>query len=351
MDISKLQAAFSKFSEEDLQVKDRNNRILIIDGLNLFIRAFAANPAMNHRGDHVGGLVGFLKSLFSLIQKFRPTRCILVFDGIEGSKRRREKFPAYKEGRKNKDSLNRYIEVDGVLDETEGIKNQFSRLEQYLHVLPMVTMSINYLEADDTIAYIVNQYLNKVKYGNITIVSSDKDFLQLVTDKVHVYSPVKKKLYDSEVVYKEFGFVPKNYLTYRVLTGDDSDNIPGVNGMGLKTLLKYFPEIAEQELNIDDIMEMSRQKIDSGSKMKIYEKIILSENQVNLNLELMQLTRAEVPSNKQTQIDRILDEPIYHLDKIKFKQMLYHDGLNDHFNYVDSRLYSTLTQLDINAEA
>ena len=74
-----------------------NDKILIVDGLNTFIRAFAVNPAINDDGAHIGGIVGFLKSLRYAIDILKPTRCIIVFDGKDGSKRRRKLYPEYKQ--------------------------------------------------------------------------------------------------------------------------------------------------------------------------------------------------------------------------------------------------------------
>ena len=77
-----------------------NSKILIVDGLNTYIRGFAANPSLNEDGIHVGGITGFLQSVGYAIRSFRPTRCIIVFDGKGGSSRRRKIYPEYKGNRK-----------------------------------------------------------------------------------------------------------------------------------------------------------------------------------------------------------------------------------------------------------
>lgn len=350
MDTTKLQQLFQQFRDEQKQVKDRNHRIMVVDGLNLFIRAFTGSPVMNHRGDHVGGLVGFMKTLFSLVQQFRPTRCVVVFDGIDGGKRRREKFPGYKSGRKNRDRLNRFVEVDGAIDEQESLKRQYHRLEQYLHVLPLTLICIDHIEADDAIAYITNQYFGNKEHGDIVIVSGDGDFLQLVSETVQVYSPTKRKLYDVNLVVKEFNITPRNFLTYRALTGDTSDSIPGVRGLGLKTMLKCFPEIKDRDIDVEGIIELSKVRIDEGNKMKVYTNVAESSDQILLNWELMQLDNVDIPGSKKQTITMMLDEGIYHLDKLKLKQMIYEDGLNNYFPYFDSWIQSTISQLDIYAE-
>jgi DNA polymerase-1 len=351
MGSERLQELFEQFKGSQYENRNRNNRIMIVDGLNLFVRAFTGSPLMNHRGDHVGGVVGFMKSLFSIIRKFGPTRCVLVFDGENSSHRRRVKFPAYKTGRKNRDRLNRYVEVDGILDEITSMKNQFVRLEQYIHLMPFTLVCIDYAEADDVIGYIVTKHYRSRDFDDILIVSSDKDFLQLVNDKVNVYSPTKKKLYTPTEVIGEYGISPKNYLTYRTLTGDPSDSIPGVRGMGLKTMLKCYPEMASVDVDIEDIFEITNQRISDGSKAKVYRNILDAKDQVILNRELMQLSDADIAGPSKTHIDMVMDELVYPMDKKRLSEMIYEDGINDHFLYFDSWLVSTLAQLSVYARS
>ena len=106
--------------------------------------------------------------------------------------------------------------------------------------------------------------------------STDKDFLQLVNDTTIVWSPTKKKIYNRKSVFEEYGIDAKNILVYRVLDGDKSDNIPGVYGCGIKTLIKRFPEITEQkEISVDDLFELTEQKIEeTKGKIKIYNDIL-----------------------------------------------------------------------------
>ena len=197
-----------------------DDHALIIDGLNTFIRAFSVNPSLNEDGSHVGGLVGFLKSIRFAINKFKPTRCIIVFDGKGGSKPRQKVYSGYKGGRKVRSRLNRVVDwTVNPQDESEAMKLQLSRLIEYLENLPLTILSIDNLEADDVMAYVSNTSL---KDSKVTIMSTDKDFYQLVDDRVRVYSPTKKKTYDVDMVYEEFGLYPQNLLTGRTIDGDRS---------------------------------------------------------------------------------------------------------------------------------
>ena len=216
--------------EEHKSVTHLNDRVLIIDGLNTFIRSFAVNPAINEDGLHIGGMMGFLKSIRYTCDILKPSRCIIVFDGKDGSKRRRKIYPEYKENRKVKQRLNRNVDWGTApQDEEESMKQQMGRLIEYLEQLPLTLISIDGIEADDTIAYISQQLLSE---SDIFIMSTDKDFLQLVDDRVKVWSPTKKKLYTKKVIQEEYGIPSRNIFTYRILDGDKSDNIIGVQGAG-----------------------------------------------------------------------------------------------------------------------
>ena len=220
-----------------------NDKVLIIDGLNTFIRSFSVNPAMNDDGVHIGGIAGFLKSIRYTLSVIKPTRCIIVFDGKDGSKRRRKIYPEYKAQRKIKKRLNRNVDWGTApADEQESMKLQMGRLVEYLEYLPLTLVSIDGVEADDVMAYISKQLLLKSK---IVLMSTDKDFLQLVDNRISVWSPTKKILYTPDKIKDEFGIPSKNLLTYRILDGDKSDNITGIQGAGLKTIIKYIPSIVE----------------------------------------------------------------------------------------------------------
>ena len=204
-----------------------DDKVLIIDGLNTFIRSFAVSPVTNDDGIHVGGITGFLMSIGYAIRTLQPTRVIICFDGKGGSQRRRKLFPDYKANRLVRTKLNRTNAFGDKDSESENMKMQLGRLIQYLDHLPIQILAPENIEADDAIAYISKQLLTKSK---IFIMSSDKDFIQLVDDRIAVWSPTKKKLYFVDDVREDYKLPAHNYLLYRTLTGDKSDNIPGIRG-------------------------------------------------------------------------------------------------------------------------
>ena len=300
---------------ESNQSRERNSRVMIIDGLNTFIRSWTVNPTMNEDGDHTGGVVGSLKSIGYQIREFNPTRCIVTFDGKGGSKSRKKVYEGYKAGRENrKFRVNRqYMEFLDEEEEQLSMRQQFVWLNDVLDYLPVQTMIYDGIEADDTIAYLTKHTQQDLD-GEVVIVSTDKDFLQLVSDKVSVFSPTKKKMYTRQVVFDEFGIWPENLLLYRTLDGDKSDNIPGIRGCGVKTLLKRFPELSEDRLiTHEEFFKMCEEK---QGKIKLYDDILKAKDQLLMNKRLMELDEPHIPTNQKL---KILER--FNVDDIEFKKI------------------------------
>ena len=318
--------------EEHKAVNHLNDRVLIIDGLNTFIRSFAVNPAINEDGLHIGGMMGFLKSIRYTCDILKPSRCIIVFDGKDGSKRRRKIYPEYKENRKVKQRLNRNVDWGTApQDEEESMKQQMGRLIEYLEQLPLTLISIDGIEADDTIAYISQQLLPK---SDIFIMSTDKDFLQLVDERVKVWSPTKKKLYTTNEVFEEYGIHSKNMLTYRILDGDKSDNIAGIKGAGLKSIKKFCPEISSEEnFDVRDLLKFAES---SNKKIKLLENIKNSSNLVKRNYLLMQLQNVDIPNHTKMKIQGAVNGDVPQLIKYKFQTMFLKDKLTNAIPNLDN---------------
>ena len=127
--------------EKTTKETHKNSRILLVDGLNTFIRSFAVNPSSNDDGIHIGGMTGFLQSIGYAIRNIRPTRVIICFDGKGGSQRRRKLFPDYKANRRVKTRLTRMSSYGNVNDEQIAMGQQIRRLTQYLEVLPVTVLA------------------------------------------------------------------------------------------------------------------------------------------------------------------------------------------------------------------
>ena len=298
-----------------------NNRVLIVDGLNLYLRAFAVNGALNDNGVPVGGLTGFLRSLAYAIREVNPTRVIIAYDGQGGSQRRRKIHPEYKANRKPGKRITRWDAFKNATEEKDAMKIQFSRLIEYLDFLPINVISIDKIEADDTIAYIAHTLLDE----DVTILSADQDFLQLVNERITVWSPTKKKFYTPRMVEADYGVPAHNFLMYKVLMGDKSDNIEGVKGLGPKKLPKIVPDILTQTtLDLDFILEHA-----SKGEEPMHKRIVESEDQLYLNKELMDLHNPPVSGELKLQIKRLIEAPINLLSRNDFIMMYSDDQLGN----------------------
>jgi 5'-3' exonuclease len=348
--MNRLQEMWTKFGDELGTPRGKDDHVLIIDGLNTFIRVFSAVPALNDDGMHVGGVIGFLKSVGANIRQFQATRCVVVFDGTGGSQRRRKLYPDYKSNRKNKTKMNRFDEFADLVDEQASMKAQFRRIVDYFDTLPITVISIDNIEADDVIAYITKQYYETAD-NKITIVSTDRDFIQLVNERTKVWSPVKKKLYTEEKIQEEFGILPKNYLLYRMLSGDASDNINGVAGIGLPTLLKRFPSLVSEPCTVDQLLENASKQIAEGTRVKIYNALCENRDLIERNYKLMQLNDVDIAATNKLRIGELMDSPVNKMNTKTFKRLFLEDKLYANIKDVDSWLRDTFKRLDIYAGA
>ena len=309
-----------------------NDKVLIIDGLNTFIRVFSVIPTTNDDGIHVGGIVGFLRSIGYTINMIRPTRVIIVFDGKGGSTHRRKLFPEYKAKRKTKYRVNRAYDFASPEDEKQNMIMQIQRVVEYLDNLPITVLSYDNVEADDVIGYLCRQVLTD---SEITVMSTDKDFLQLANGRIKVWSPTKKKMYDEQAVLDEFGISSHNLIWYRVLDGDKSDNIPGVKGLGLKTIQKKLPFLSENRIvNIDEVIT----------------ELPESKDVIELNYKLMQLSDVDISGSTKTKIIDRVNAPINRLIKYKFEKMFLEDKLFTALPNVTSWLATNFNELNLYAE-
>lgn len=305
--------------EDNLEPLHLNSRVLLIDSMNTFLRSFAMIPAINPQGNHIGGLVGFLKSLGYVIKLIRPTRVILVFDGQGNITNRRNTYADYKANREIKRITN-YKVFSTLEEESDSIATQMLRLLDYLKSLPVNISIIDKIEADDTIAY-----LSQKLKDDVIIYSADQDFLQLVNDRITVYSPIKKKFYKPNDVYEQYGMHPYNFITMKCLMGDKSDNLPGVKGLGPKKLMKYFPEIAgKKRFTLQEAYQKATDKVEEHG---IYGNVHLFKSQLEINYELMSLENIELLDKDKKELDKLIDSPPYNFNKKRFLEMYEKDLL------------------------
>jgi len=327
----------------------KDSKVLIVDGLNSFIRVFSAVPLVNDDGDHVGGYIGFLRSIAAVIRQFKPTRCIIVFDGKGGSARRKKMHSGYKEGRAMSTRFNRREDVgeQSLEAELESMRMQMGKLSEYLQCLPITLMSIDNIEADDTIAYLTAEVF-RPRQSEVIIMSDDKDFLQLVDAKTSVWRPVEKKFYTPKEVFDKFGIPSHNFIHYKVFMGDGSDNIKGINGIGIKTLQSKFPLLLEEKTaSLEDVLQYCADRKDEH---KVYKTVLDSKDTLQLNWNLMSLENLDISANFKMLILNMADQPIPKLDVYNFKKIFMRDKVYAVIPNVDSWLTNSFNTLSVFSE-
>lgn len=324
MDRKDLLKLLDNVQEDEKTILKDENRILIIDGLNLFLRNFAVLNYINTQGTHIGGLGGFLRSLGSLVKQIKPTAVYIIFDGVGSSLNRKGLIPEYKSNR-NINRINANI-FDHVSEENEAKADQIGRLIQYLQCLPVKVLSMDKVEADDIIAFLSKETTKNEK-TKAYIVSSDKDFLQVVDKNITFYAAMEKEFYTPETVKEKYNIHSYNFIIYKTLLGDGSDKIQGIKGLGPKKLQKMFPELYKDEkIELDDIFKICEAKY---KEHDIYARIILEFSRVKDNYKVMNLGNPILDSNEKDLIINYTKEPAYKLNIPTFIKLYNEDGLGN----------------------
>lgn len=302
-----------------------NDHILIIDAMNMLIRSFSLLKAMNPTGTHIGGLVGFLRSLGYVTRIFDPTRVVIVWDGKGGSGNRQNVNPEYKAQRATA-RITHWGLYDTREQEQEALIGQLFRTQDYLECLPLQQIVIEKLEADDIIAYLAKRASNAGK--KVTIVSSDKDFYQLIDKNIEVYAPVKKKTFTLENVKEEIGVLPQNYNIVKALLGDNSDNLAGVKGLGIKTVLSEWKSFTyDPNASLQDIWDHCETQMEQDKPKKIFAKIIHNWDKVMDNFHIMDLHNTQLDENEISIVEEVLSSPIPDLQTGAFLHLLDQDKI------------------------
>ena len=317
-------------------------RVLIVDALNMFFRAYIVDPSLSTNGQPIGGLKGFLKILQKQIRETKPDEVIIAWDGHGGSRRRKSVNKNYKEGRKPI-RLNRSIRNMTENEEMENKVWQQTRLFDYLNEMPIAQVMLPEVEADDVIAAVTN--LDYYKGWQKVIVSSDKDFLQLCDHETVLYRPIQKVVMNRNKVIEEYGIHPTNMALARAIVGDKSDNLEGIPGIGLKTVAKRFPFMAESKAcTIDDLVSLCENHEDS--KLKVYTSIVEGREVIEQNYGLMQLYVPSLSPQGKQKIKYSVEKSEKHFNQTEINVMMLQDGMGV---WDWSTLFTTMKRIAANA--
>jgi 5'-3' exonuclease len=287
-------------------------KVLLVDGnWNLKRNFMKLSEMFSLKGEHCGGSFGFIDSLRSVVNYVFPDRVVVMWDGEASGKLRKEIYPSYKANRDKSWLHSSQYMSDNVYKHEEqrkySILNQKIKVKNYLEELFIRQLEVDLIEADDLIAgYVQNLDENE----QVVIFSSDQDFYQLINENVSVLRPSDKKLITIYNFKELFGYDIKNALLLKCFEGDDSDNITGIEGIGLKTILKFFPKFVDEEYDIDRVISESVE-LYKTKKLKTLEKIIGSRRIFERNKKLMNLKEPFLPEESLSEIEELKNCIIY----------------------------------------
>lgn len=314
-----------------------NDKVLIIDAMNLFTRHYVAHPAMNSNGEQIGGVIGFLYELCRHLEDVNPQSAFIVWES-GGSQKRRHLLKEYKQG-KRPAKLNRYY--DDIPDTIANRNFQISLLIELLDFTKCRQIYVPDCEADDVIAYLNNYAFRDMRK---IIVSSDRDFYQLLSKQTVIYSPTWKKYVNINTVIDKFGIHPNNFALAKAITGDKSDNIDGIKGVGFKFLEKAFPELkTEKDILLSDIIDQCNQKINENTKIQKYGKIIAGSSIIKRNIKIINLDTGFLINDQIKKIKHIIENKEINNNKLDFMRKLIKNGVN---NFNVDRFYLAMKQME-----
>ena len=272
----------------------KTDHFYLIDGSGYIFRAYYALPPLTRKSDGlpVGAVSGFCNMLFKLLEdaksednKERPTHFAVIFDSARKNFRN-EIYNDYK--------ANRSDAPDDLIPQFDYIRKSVLAFN-----LPSIEQ-LNY-EADDLIATYVDQ-INKIG-AKATIVSSDKDLLQLHGKNIRIFDPMKNKFLGLEDIKQKFGVKPEQIIDVQSLAGDTSDNVPGVPGIGIKTaaeLINTFGTLEKLLKNAHTIKQNKRREtlIENKDKAIISKKLVTLKKDVPVKDNLEDFILKDVDKDK-----------------------------------------------------
>ena len=269
----------------------KGDHVFLVDGSSYIFRAYHALPPLNRKSDglQVNAVLGFCNMLWKLMRDMpadnRPTHLAIIFDKSEVTFRNKL-YPDYK--------AHRPPAPDDLIP-------QFALIREAVRAFDLPCIEQGGFEADDLIATYVRDA--SARGATATIVSSDKDLMQLVTDKVTMYDTMKDKRLGVPEVFEKFGVTPDKVVEVQALAGDSVDNVPGVPGIGIKTAAQLINEYGDLETLLTRASEIKQPKrreslIEHAEKARISRQLVLLDDKVALDVPLDDLAVHEPDARK-----------------------------------------------------
>ncbi len=266
----------------------KSSRLFLIDGSAVFYRshfAFIRNPLINSKGENTGAIFGFINSLLKILSEEKPDYIAVVFDTKDPTFRHK-KFKDYKATRQKM---------------PEEMIAQYPRIIELVKAFKIPIIEMSGFEADDVIGTLASQ-AEQIDIETL-MVTGDKDFMQLLSSLVRMYviRPGKEvEIWNGETVSQRYGFSPQQVIEFLALTGDKSDNIPGIQGIGEKTamdLIQRFGSLENLYENLDQVPQKALHlKLVTGKKDAFLSRELVTIERhvpIQLNLEEMKMEKAD----------------------------------------------------------
>lgn len=275
--------------------------------------------------EHIGGIYHFINTIKKFLEEHNYDKVIVCWDSESNTSVRKELYPGYKANRKNEMTEDQY----------ESYLHQRQRVKQYLEEVFVRQIEVPNNEADD----LIGQYCKIALDEDITIFSADKDLTQLISQRVQIYSPIKKEYYKfgDNISLNKVEFPHQNVLLTKVFVGDKSDNISGIDGLGEKTLVKLFPMLQEKSCTIAEILDNARVIGQEKKVPKIIGKILTGESKngifgeefYNTNLKIVDLGNPLITDEAKELVEEVYKERIDPTDRgyKNLMKMMMADGL------------------------
>ena len=285
---------------DKIQKKDH---FYLIDGSGYIFRAYYALPPLSRKSDGLptGAVSGFCSMLFKLLEDSKsnqnlqkPTHFAVIFDSARKTFRN-EIYSDYKANR---------------AEAPEDLAPQFEYIRKSVLAFNLPSVELLNYEADDLIATYVEKILKKG--AKVTIVSSDKDLMQLYKKNVRIYDPMKNKFISEDDVFKKFGVNPNKVIDVQALAGDSSDNVPGVPGIGVKTAAELINKYGNLEKLLQSAHEIKQNKrretlIENKDKALISKKLVTLKDDAPVDRNLDEFKLKDIDKDKLYQFLREME--------------------------------------------
>ncbi len=299
-------------------------KTLLVDGDNLFKIGFHGVKDLFSDGSHIGGVYHFINTLRRFLEEHNHDKVVVFWDGDSNSSIRKSIYPQYKGNRRQ--DMNEY--------KYESYLQQKARVKMYLEEVFVRQVEMVNNEADDLIAY----YCQVATNEQIIIFSGDKDLTQLISEKVTIFSPVSKTYYKngSKITINKVDIPHYNVTLTKVFTGDKSDNIDGIEGLGEKTLVKLFPVITEKLCTIEELLDYAHKNFQKKPPKAIQNILtgrtkngILGEEFYKTNSKIVDLTYPLITDEGKQLVEQIHTDTIDPSDRgyKNLMRMMMEDGL------------------------